>query len=258
MKRTLLWSAAVLLTVLLTLLVFPPAAWLVPIVEERTGGRLTLGDAQGTLWRGSGFIGGAPSLTGAVTPLLAGRFNWRLSPLVLVGIVDVQLENAQALSQPVTVSGGWSRWQLSASSVALPAEGLSGLGAPLNTIAPSGKMRLTWSTLELAREDGGLAILGRTTLEMRDMASRLSSLEPLGSYDMLLDWRGQQAQLTLSTLRGAVLLSGKGALENGHFRFSGQAEAAKEYEATLGNMLNMLGQRRMVGDKKIIALEFNQ
>jgi general secretion pathway protein N len=45
---------------LLTLAVFLPASWLGVLVEQQTGGRLTLGDAQGTLWRGSAFIGGAP------------------------------------------------------------------------------------------------------------------------------------------------------------------------------------------------------
>jgi general secretion pathway protein N len=39
-------------------------------------------------------------------------------------------------------------------------------------------------------------------------------------------------------------------------RFSGQASAAEGYENTLGNLLLLLGQRRMVNGKNIIALEF--
>jgi general secretion pathway protein N len=39
-------------------------------------------------------------------------------------------------------------------------------------------------------------------------------------------------------------------------RFSGQAAAGDGYEDTLGNLLNLLGQRRMVNGKNIIALEF--
>jgi general secretion pathway protein N len=65
-----------------------PAAWLGSIVEQRTGGRLTLGDAQGTLWRGSAFIGGAAGNNSPVTPLLPGRFSWKISPLALVGMVE--------------------------------------------------------------------------------------------------------------------------------------------------------------------------
>lgn len=256
MKRAVLWLAVVALAVGLTVLAFLPAAWLGQVVESRTGGRLTLGDAQGTLWRGSAFIGGAPGANGAVTPLLPGRFSWRLSPLVLFGHVDMELENPEALSQPVSLKGGWSQWQVSPAELKLPAEGLAGLGAPLNTLAPSGTMRLSWSTLELLRQGQTVAVNGRTILSMADMGSRMAPIKPLGSYELAMDWRGQQAQLTLKTVSGALRLSGTGALQQGRFQFSGQASAADGYEETLGNLLNLLGQRRMVGGKNIIALEF--
>jgi general secretion pathway protein N len=123
MRRAFVWGAAATLAVILTILVFMPAAWLGPVVERQTGGRLTLGDAQGTLWRGSAFVGGAPGEGGAVTPLLPGRFSWRLSPLVLFGQVSMDLANEQALAQPVGITGSWSQWQVSAGELLLPAEG---------------------------------------------------------------------------------------------------------------------------------------
>ncbi len=257
MKRAVLWLLTIVLTAGVTVLACFPAPWLRTLVERQTDGRLTLGDAQGTLWRGSAFIGGAPGPDGAVTPLLPGRFAWSLSPLVLVGMVDVTLENPAALSQPVHARGSWSRLQLSPSALLLPAEGLAGLGAPLNTLAPSGTMRLSWSTLEIERAGRALTLNGRTTLEMKEMASRISSVKPLGSYALALDWKGSQADLDLATTAGPLLLSGKGALNQGRLRFSGQAQAAKGYEATLGNLLPLLGQRRIGGDKNIIALELN-
>jgi general secretion pathway protein N len=244
------------LAVGLTVLAFFPAAWLGPMVERQTDGRLTLGDAQGTLWRGSAFLGGAPGSGGAVTPLLPGRFSWKLSPLVLVGHVGLQLENPLALSQPLRVDGSWSQWQVSPAELMLPAEGLAGLGAPLNTLAPSGVMRLSWSALELVRQQRAVAVNGRTVLKMSDMGSRMSPVRPLGSYELAMDWQGQQARLNLTTVRGALLLSGSGTLDRGRLQFSGQASAANGYEETLGNLLNLLGQRRMVGGKNIIALEF--
>jgi general secretion pathway protein N len=255
MKRAVLWLLTVALTVALTLAVFFPAAWLGSLVEQRSGGRLTLGDAQGTLWRGSAFIGGAASGNSPVTPLLPGRFSWKISPLALVGMVDLQLENSAALAQPVTFKGSWSRWQLSPSALLLPAEGLAGLGAPLNTLAPSGIMRLSWTALELALADRQVAINGRTTLEMTDMGSRLSAIRPLGSYALALDWHGQAAALTLNSVKGPLLLSGSGSLNNGRLQFSGQAEAAKGYEEQLANLLNLLGQRKPGSDRNVIALE---
>jgi len=256
MKRALLWLALVAFAVALTVLFFLPAAWLGPIVEKQTGGRLTLGDAQGTLWDGTAFVGGAPGEGGEVTPLLPGRFAWQLSPMVLLGRVDMRLENPQALSQPVRLEGSWSRWRVSPGELLLPAEGLAGLGAPLNTLAPSGNIKLVWNELDLAREGQMVAVYGRTVLSMTDMGSRMAPIKPLGSYEMAMDWRGQQADLVLRTVRGALVLSGSGALQNGRLRFSGQAQAAEGYEETLGNMLNLLGQRRMVNGKNIIALEF--
>lgn len=256
MKRAALWLVAVALTVGLTVLLFFPATWLGPLVEKQTGARLTMGDAQGTLWRGSAFIGGAPGEGGSVTPLLPGRFSWRLSKMLLLGRVDLELENPQALTQPVHVTGSWSEWQVSPSALRLPASGLAGLGAPLNTLAPSGMMQLSWTTLALARAGNAVSVNGRTLLSMQDMGSRMSPIAPLGSYELAFDWRGQQAQLNLRTVRGALLLSGTGALNHGRLQFSGQAEAGPGYEETLGNLLNLLGQRRLVGGKKIIALEF--
>ena len=256
MKRTFAWIALPTLAVIVTVLAFLPAAWLGPMVERQTGGRLTLGDAQGTLWRGSAFVGGAPGEGGAVTPLLPGRFSWRLSPLVLLGDVSMDLFNDQALAQPVHVSGSWSQWQVSAGQLLLPADGLAGLGAPLNTLALTGAIKLSWNLLDIARQGNTVTVSGRTVLSLTDMGSRMSPIKPLGTYEMAMDWHGQRADVVLRTVSGALLLSGNGALENGRLHFSGQAAAADKYEDTLGNLLNLLGQRRMVNGKNIIALEF--
>ena len=256
MRRLVIWFLAGLVTVFLTVLIFVPAAWMSAVVEAQTAGRLTLGDAQGTLWRGSAFVGGAPSGADPVTPLLPGRFSWRLSPLVLLGQVDVDLENAEAMAQPVSLTGSWYQWRLSASSVTLPAERLAGLGAPLNTIQPSGQMRLSWTPLQLARRDQAIDVNGTMTLLMDNIASRLSPIKPLGAYQLIMDWRGQQAQLALTTIKGPMLLNGNGTLANGRLRFSGKAEAEEGQQERLANLLNLLGQRRKEGDKDVIALEF--
>ncbi|WP_342118895.1 type II secretion system protein N [Pseudoduganella sp. OTU4001] len=256
MRRAVLWLLAIAISAGLTVLAFLPASWMGQLVERQSGGRLTLGDAQGTLWRGSAFIGGAASQDGAVTPLLPGRFSWRLSPLVLVGSVDMELENPDALSQPVTLRGGFSSWDVSPAALMLPADGLAGLGAPLNTLAPSGRMKLSWSSLHIERAGPAVDLRGRTTLEMQDMSSRLTPIKPLGSYQLAFDWQGQQAALALSSQRGPLLLSGAGKFEHGRLQFSGQAEAATGYEDQLVGLLNMLGQRKPNSVKNVIALEF--
>ncbi|MDP9109189.1 MAG: type II secretion system protein N [Pseudomonadota bacterium] len=251
-----LWFGAGLLTVAVTILAACPASWMALLLERQTAGRLTLGDPQGSLWRGSAFVGGAPGNNEPVTALLPGRFSWRLSPLVLLGRVDLTLENPEALTAPVQVSGSWSRWQVSASSVSLPAARLAGLGAPLNTIEPSGAMQLIWGPLLVERHGPQVDLVGVVRLDLQDIASRMSPVKPLGSYLVEMDWRGAQATLQLKTRRGALLLDGAGAIRNGRLQFSGTADAAAGQEERLANLLNLLGQRRQIGAKNVIALEF--
>lgn len=255
MRRLVIWLCAAIVTIAGTVLFFCPAAWLAPLIEQQTGGRITLGDAQGSIWRGSAFIGAAPSGSDPVTPLLPGRFAWRLSPAALLGVLDATLENPAALGQPVQITGSWSQWQVSPSMVRLPAERLAALGAPLNTIAPTGEMRLTWGALQLARHGRQVDLVGTMQLDLLDIASRLSPIKPLGAYRMQMAWQGQTAQMQLTSLQGPMLLSGSGSLANGRLRFSGRAQAAKGQEERLANLLNLLGQRRQEGGSNYIALE---
>ncbi|MEB0010535.1 type II secretion system protein N [Glaciimonas sp. Cout2] len=250
------WAGAATLSVLITVLVFLPAAWLGPLLENKTGGRITLGDTQGSLWRGSAFIGVAANDNGPVMPLLPGRLVWHLSPLVLVGLVDATFANVQVLSQPVTVRGNWTSLTISAASVAVPAERLMAFGAPLNTLQPSGMIRLAWNPMTLLRTTKGLDLHGVMTLDMIGIGSRLSPVKPLGSYRMHFDWMGNQAGLTLKTITGSLLLNGSGNLHNSHVQFSGTAEAAAGQEKQLAMILSLIGQPRHLNGKNVTDLDF--
>lgn len=256
--RLMLWLIAGIVSIAITVVAFCPASWVSQMVEDQTGGRLALGDPQGTLWHGSAFIGGAPNRRSAVTPLLPGRFTWRISPAVLLGQVDVEIDNPQSLSHAITIKGDWTQWQVSTAAIKLPAERLVGLGAPLNTMRPTGEMQLSWSPLFVLREGKKVGLTGSMLLDMRDMASRLSPVKPLGSYQLSFDWHGQQAQLALKTTKGPMLLSGTGQLNNGSLQFSGKADAEAGQESRLANLLSLLGQRRREGGRDVIALEFRQ
>lgn len=256
MLRMAMWALAGIASIALTVVMFFPASWLSSMVEDQTAGRLTLGGARGTLWRGSAFIGGAASGSEPVAALLPGRFSWRLSPMVLLGSVDAELENPDALSQPVRVTGGWYQWQVSPGAIQLPAERLAALGAPLNTVQPSGRMRLSWGPLQLLPHNGQMEMTGDMKLTLNDIGSRMSPVKPLGSYDLAMDWHGSQATVTLKTIRGPMLLNGSGVFADGRLQFSGTAQAEAGQEDRLGNFLNLLGQRRREGDKDVIGLDF--
>lgn len=255
-KAGLLWVVAAIASVTITALIFLPASWLAVLLEKQSGGKLSLGDVQGSFWRGSAFIGVASGMNGPVTPLFPGRFSWRISPAVLIGQLDVELENSQVLSQPAKVTGNLSQWRLAAASLSLPPERLEGLGAPLNTIGPSGQIRLSWNGLEFTRYETKIDVTGMMQLELADMGSRLSSIKPLGSYRLSFDWHGQTADVVLLTVNGPMMLSGTGSLNGGRFQFSGKAFAEAGQEERLANLLNLLGQRRKDGERDVIALEF--
>ena len=260
MKRALLWGLVAITAVMLTLVVSFPAAWMAPVIERQTNGRITLRDAQGTVWAGSAFITGI-NKSDAVTvataaPAVPGRFVWTLSPWLLLGVVDARITNTQLLEHSLTVSGDWHAWHLGEFALSLPASQLTALGAPLNTLKPSGQMRISAQSLILLPKPEGLQIHGALRLQLNDIASVLSPVKPLGTYRMEFDWQGFRAQLTLSTLSGPLQLQGNGALENGHLRFFGQAWALSEHEPQLANLLNLLGRRRQVENRTVFVIEF--
>ena len=260
MRAVVIWIAAASLIVLITITATLPASWLASFVEHQTGGRLSLGDAAGSLWQGSAVLGVSSAAeqvaTAPIVPLLAGRFHWRLSPMLLLGRVDMRIDNRDVLTEAARLQGNWHQWVLMPSALMLPAERLSALGAPLNTIKPSGRMRLSWETLTLKSTPDGIAIDGPMQLDMTEIASALSPVKPLGAYQLQVDWRGARAQLRLKTLSGPLQLQGGGVLANGRLQFSGQAWAQEGQEQRLAILLNLLGQRRQIGNRNIIALEF--
>jgi general secretion pathway protein N len=78
-----LLGLGVLVLAALLLLWFLPARWIVPQLEPRLHG-LTLGQVQGSIWNGSaGQVRGADGR-------VAGRLQWQLSRLALIGKVRAQ------------------------------------------------------------------------------------------------------------------------------------------------------------------------
>ena len=127
-----------------------------------------------------------------------------------------------------------------------PAELLSGLGTPWNTLRLEGALALRSDGLSLQWASGRLLLRGGVGIDALDLASRLSSLRPLGSYRATLQGAddGSTAQLDLQTLRGELLLQGSGQWVGGRLRFAGDAQAAPGSEPALNNLLNIMGRRQ--------------
>jgi len=231
---------------------FAPAAWLAAGVASATGQRLQLADARGTVWSGSAvavLTGGEGSRDASALP---GRLSWSLSWQGLG--LSVGLRQACCINGELrlAVQPGWSRLRLDlpATQGAVgqwPAAWLTGLGTPWNTLQPTGSMQFSSPGLSLESVQGRWRFNGRAELELQGMASRVSTLDVLGSYRLGLahdPGSAGAATLSLSTLNGALLLSGSGQWVASRWRFLGQASAAPGSETVLNNLLNIIGRRQ--------------
>lgn len=256
MKNPLTWLFAGLLTISITALASAPAVWLVPLIDRQTNGRVALASMEGTIWQGSAYLGAAAARDESLSPLLPGRCEWQISPLVFLGVVDIRLVNSAITPEPIRIHGDWRRWEISAGSLNLSADGLGALGAPLNTIKPAGQLSLTWPSIHVERHDGSFRTNAVLQLDLLHVESVLSPVKPLGAYRLRVNWQGNTAKLDLKSLAGPLLLTGQGEIDKGSFHFSGQATAQENEQARLIGLMNLLGQRRQVNGKDVVALEF--
>jgi general secretion pathway protein N len=250
-----------------------PAHWLTHAVEQASGERVLLPDAQGTVWNGSaqwvlneGPLNIAPSANmarPANTTSLPTRVTWQLGPRIDLAnlrlALSANIASACCTPQPVRVdvSPLWRglRVQVSDQTSNWPANWLVGLGAPWNTVQPEGQMQLHTTQLQWTHQAGQEQnqgqLQGQAELQMQQLSTRLSTLRPLGTYRVRVQG-GDTMAITLDTLEGSLQLTGSGELLNGRVRFNGEASAAPDAEAALSNLLNILGQRQ--GAKSILKM----
>lgn len=252
--RTVLYSAAGLaIGIALAIVAFAPASWLAGGVHAATGGRVVLADAHGTVWSGDARLvltGGAGASDAAALP---DRVAWTVRP-AWIGLT-ARLGAACCTSAPISVrlaprrggaelsvTDGESRW---------PASLLAGLGTPWNTLQLRGDALVSTQGLSVEWIEGRLNVAGRARIDALRVASRLSTLAPLGSYRMTVNG-GSTAMLQLETLEGSLKLEGSGAWVGSRLRFTGVATAAPEREAVLANLLNIIGRRE--GPRSVIRI----
>lgn len=260
--RTRRWAwAGGVLGLLLALVTYAPAAWLASGLAAATQQRLLLADARGSIWSGSArlILSAGPGSRDASE--LPDRLQWSLRPAWISGGIGLRLTLNQdccirpdapitlrlgmgklALNLPDSADGrAWIQW---------PAAWLTGLGTPWNTLAPDGRMALSAQKFSVERDQGRWVVQGVIQLDLQEMSSRVSAVDPLGSYRLSI-LGSATPQLMLQTLQGPLLLNGQGSLGN-RVQFRGDASAAPGSEAALANLLNIIGRRE--GARSIISV----
>lgn len=243
-----------------------PAAWLAHAVAVASGERFLLADARGTVWSGSALpvlTGGSGSRDASALP---GRLQWRIRPDGAAFLVLARHDCCLNGTLRLRVAPGWGRLRIElqppeggAAVGQWPASWLAGLGTPWNTLQPSGSLLLASPGLVLEAHGGQWELGGRAVLELNAFASRVSTLDVLGSYRLTLEGDGTggaPARLALSTTSGALQLAGSGQLlgagASPALRFRGTASAAPGHEAVLNNLLNVIGRRQ--GAQALISI----
>ena len=175
----------------------------------------------------------------AVDGVIAKRFGWqsRLGSL-LDPVADKLLLGA-------AMAGLWL-------AQALPAW-LVGLGTPWNTLQLRGLLIVSSRDVQVEWVKGRLRIDGELQLRIQDMASRVTTLDRLGSYRLSLKGSSQpDVAMRLSTDDGALQLSGQGSAGPSGVRFRGEAMAAEAELGALSNLLNIIGRRN--GARSVISI----
>ena len=262
--------AGAVLGSVIALVAWAPAAWLATALASATGQRLLLADARGTVWNGSA----VPVLTGGIgsrdASALPGRLQWQLS-LAGAGLL-VTARHACCINgdMRLLLRPGFGRLRIELPPAPggqpvgqWPAAWLAGLGTPWNTLQPSGSLQLSTPGLALENVQGRWLVEGRADLALNAFASRLSTLDVLGSYNLVLTGAPLRtaanaaagdagATLQLFTTSGALLLQGQGQWVASKLRFNGEASAAPGSETVLNNLLNIIGRRQ--GARSVISI----
>jgi general secretion pathway protein N len=241
------WTVAgVLVGGLIAAALFAPARWLAWGLAEASQQRVQLLQPQGTVWQGSAqlVLGTDPGVATA----LPGRLEWHLRPQWLGAALRLHAPCCMTTPWNLTLEASTRAVQLHTSdldasqALRLPSALLAGLGTPWNTIQLQGTLALQPQGFSLQWQQGALTLQGRLQVDALQMSTRLTPLQPVGSYRLEL-LGGDTPTLALHTLDGALQLQGHGQWQQGRLQFDGEARAAAGREDALANLLNIIGRR---------------
>jgi general secretion pathway protein N len=243
-----------LLVALLVIIFSAPASFADIALNQVTQGRLRLADARGTVWSGKAKVVLA-DIAAQATPLtvtglvLPGDMEWKVAGWsLLLGKLDVSLDGV-GMQKPINISGGLQELKISASRLLLPTVDLSRMGSPWNTFKPQASLEVRWDNMTLRQGQ----FTGSAVVELKDIASALTSVRPLGSYRVDVVGAGASADVKVVTSQGPLNLTGNGVWNARQgLRLSIEAIADEAAKVKLQTLLSLIGRRE--GEKTIIRI----
>ncbi len=223
-----------------------PASVVAPEAAALSRGRVTLANPAGTAWSGTA----RASLAFPGATIVLDEVRWTFLPSrLLAGRVAFAIEaRAGSLRARAEASRSPLAWQLHDLAATGEASALAAAMPFASAWQPGGILAIEATRLEW---DGQRAA-GSASLEWRDAALALSAVRPLGSWRAEATGDGPAIRVAVSTLKGPLRVSGKGAVAiPGRLSFTGEARAEPARERDLEPVLDLVGPRRADGARAI-------
>lgn len=241
--RALLASSGVLLAAFAAfLVVLAPATLLDAGLRHATAGKLRLAQAQGTLWSGSGQL---ELVNATMTGGVGKDLSWTLQPRSLWrGRLDFDVLMDHATSRfPVRLSA--RTIELGNVDFVLPA---SALGLAVPRIAPLGlRGDLVFHIARFSNVAGKVST--DATVTWKDASSALTTVAPLGSYQLRINDTAGVMNALLSTSSGPLYLDGSGSSRGrGPLTLAVTARVDAQQRAQLTPLLRLIAIERGNGD----------
>lgn len=227
-----------------------PASWLAWGLNKFDNGVVSLKQPEGSIWHGKAdLIVRYPH--NSLIPL--GRTEWRINPFwLMIGKLSIGFQAIEdEIQASGTVQATFSSIQLHNTKLLIPAPAIAKIYAPAEIISPKGTISITTDAVKYDKE----GLHGESKLTWLQAGSDMTSVQPLGDYELLLTANGATTDIKLVTLKGDLELSGKGSWQttgNGQINFNGTARPRGK-AAELEAILSLLG-RDMGGGRRLLKL----
>lgn len=223
------------------LIAFAPATLIDAHLQRISAGSLHLAEARGTLWSGAGQL---ELRNGGGRAEVARGIAWRIAPWSLArGRIVYTLALDQAGREfPVTIA--LSGINLANADISLPAKVLSLSIPQLAPLGLTGELLLHIASFSFGHEQ----VTGNATVKWRNAGSLLTSVSPLGEYELRFHGEGTVMHGLLSTVQGPLRLDGAGSWEHREgMKLRVIAHVPPPYQQQLAPLLHLIAVERDAG-----------
>jgi general secretion pathway protein N len=223
-----------------------PATYLLARAQAAQAGKFEVREASGTAWHGVAKV----AFNSPGGPIAVDRLEWRWLPSrLLTGrfAFDVSAEGA-GIAVRYEGARTFSLWEVRDLQARGDAGAMAALVPWIATWRPEGQVTIASPSLTT----DGVELRGDARVEWKAASVALSEVRPLGTYRADIRAEGHAGKVTVSTLEGALRLSGQGTLTPPtRFAFTGEARAADGQAKALESLLDLMGPQRADGARDL-------